>query len=111
MRTIHLSILSTLLLLAIAIPATASCSSCFTDVYVSPDAPTQQIGAQCQLNSVGDIPDCRVVTIGGIPQCTSGQNVGSCGEIITCPPWECPTIVIAGAPKQRSVIRPVLLGL
>lgn len=110
MRVIRFAILS-LLTLAFAIPAAASCSSCMVTVYVSVDEPTKQIGAQCDPNRGGDIPDCQIINLGGTPTCISGQKVASCGEYFACPPWDCPIIILAKDPNVHPVIRPILSAM
>lgn len=110
MRIIRFTLLS-LFILAFAIPAAASCSSCFVTVTVSADGPTKQTDAECQPNRGGDIPDCQVVNFGGTPMCTSGQKVASCGEYFVCPPWDCPIIILAKDPRTRPVIRPILSAM
>jgi len=108
MGIIRFMVLS-VLMLAFAIPASATCSVCITDVTITQDdwgfGTTTQTGAECRLDINGDIADCRVVVIGGIPQCASGQKVSTYGEYFVCPPWDCPTILPTGAK------RPILLGL
>jgi hypothetical protein len=115
MRIMRFTILPllTLLVLAIAIPATATtCSICITDVTVYEDGTTKTNSATCQPDTAGDIPDCIAVTLGGIPECDSLGLVASCGEGLGgggsdgCPPWGC--IYMVKARKMPSMIRPIL---
>lgn len=113
MRIMRFTILSllTLLMLAIAIPAAASCSRCTQEVTVYEDGTSKTTGARCEYDAFGDIPDCRVVgteceSMGFVASCGVGPGGGS-GD--GCPPWGC--IYYIKARKIPSKIRPILSAM
>ena len=125
MRTIRFTVLSTLVLLAIAMPAAADCSTC-TIVHTSwnpgfsvggGDGGIPITSADCtptyQSGRVG-IQDCRVISIDDYTQtCTGSDRVNSCYEYPpVCSPWDlsCGGI-LASTPAPRSLGHPILIGL
>ena len=125
MRTIRFAILSTLICLAMAIPAAAAeCSSCDivrfswgSGFSVGTGGGTTYTSAVCtptyESGKVG-IQNCEVVNIDENTQtCQGSDRASACYEYPpVCSPWDpfCGGL-LASAPGQRSLIRPVLLGL
>jgi hypothetical protein len=124
MRTIRFTILSILLLLAMAIPASAAeCATCTVISFSwSPgfstggDGGTTYTMADCTptyISGKTGIQNCQVVTVDANTQtCTGSTRVSECYEYPpVCSPWDPCGGILASAPEQHSLIRPVLLGL
>ena len=124
MRSIRLTVLATLVLLAMAIPAAAAdCASCETfrftwgsNFTMGGGGGTPYTTATCTptytSGKVG-MQNCRVINIDETTQaCEGSDRAAACYEYPpVCSPWEPCGGLLASAPGQHSLIRPLLLGL
>ena len=123
MRLIRFAILSTLVLLAMAIPAAAAeCASCTIVKIYQGSGFSVGVGgmsytsADCTPTYVSGkvgMQNCQVVNLDDYNQtCTGSDRANACYEFPpVCSPWEPCGGLLASTPGQHPLIRPVLLGL